>query len=81
MTRYIQFTTADDNTMLVEVESGKLETQSGLVKAGLGDKVREGVVKAQETFEGAMMDAVRRNAQAFIEKMDELPNPPGRGLP
>jgi hypothetical protein len=76
MTRYIQFTTADGNTMLVEVEGEEIDPQRGVVKAGLGEKVREGVVKAQATFEGAIMDAVRRNADAFIGKMDELSRPP-----
>lgn len=76
MTRYIEYQTEDGGTILVEVAEEEAPVESGVVKAGLADKAIEAVVQARDTFEGAMMDAVRRNAQAFSETMDELPKPP-----
>jgi hypothetical protein len=75
MTQYIQFPTADGGTILVEVEARE-ETVQGLVKAGLGDKVREAVVEVRDTFEATMMETVRRNAEAFIQTMRALSDPP-----
>ena len=75
MTQYLQFPTADGGTILVEVEA-KEEKTEGLVKAGLGEKVQEAVVKVRETFEATMMETVRRNAEAFIKTMRALSDPP-----
>lgn len=74
MTHYIQFTTADGSTILVE--AAEEETyQPGVVKAGLGEKVQEAVVQAQTTFEDGL-EVVRRNAAAFIKKVRSLSDPP-----
>jgi hypothetical protein len=75
MTQYIQFPTADGGAILVEVEAKEAKV-SGLVKAGLGEKVQEAVVKVRDTFEATMMDAVRRNAEVFIKAMRTLSDPP-----
>jgi len=75
MTQYIQFPTADGGTILVEVEA-KEEKFEGLVKAGLGDKVQAAVVQVRDTFEGTMMETVRRNAEAFVRTMHTLSDPP-----
>jgi hypothetical protein len=75
MTQYIQFPTADGGAFLVEVEA-KEERVTGLVKAGLGEKVQEAVVKVRDTFESTMMETVRRNAEAFIKTMQALSDPP-----
>ncbi|MFQ5856207.1 MAG: CU044_2847 family protein [Anaerolineae bacterium] len=74
MTQYIEFPTADGGTILVEVESE--EQAQGLVKAGLGEKVQEGIIKVQDTFEATMMETVRRNAEAFIRTMQTISDPP-----
>jgi hypothetical protein len=75
VTQYIQFPTDDGGTILVEVEA-KEEKVAGLVKAGLGDKVQDAVVKVRDTFEATMMETVRRNAEAFIKTMQSLSDPP-----
>lgn len=75
MTQYIQFPTADGGSILVEVEAEEEKTR-GLVKAGLGDKVQDAVVKVRDTFEATMMESVRRNAEAFIQTMRSLSDPP-----
>jgi hypothetical protein len=75
MTQYIQFPTGDGGTVLVEIEA-KEEKTEGLVKAGLAEKVEEAVVRARDTFEMTMMETVRRNAEAFIQTMTALSDPP-----
>jgi len=74
MANYIQFTTVDGSTILVEVTEEETY-QPGVVKAGLGEKVHEAVVQAQATFEDGL-EVVRRNAAAFIEKVRSLSDPP-----
>jgi hypothetical protein len=46
------------------------------VKAGLGDKVQEAVVKIRDTFESTMMETVRRNAEALVRTMRTLSDSP-----
>jgi hypothetical protein len=75
MTQYIQFPTEDGDTILVEVEA-KEEKVAGLVKAGLGDKVEDTIVKARDTLEATMLRTVRRNVVAFLQVMHDLPEPP-----
>ena len=75
MTQYIQFPTTDGGTILVEIEAQEEQTE-GLVKAGRVDKVTEAIVQARDTFEAAMMETVRRNAEAFIQTMRGLSDPP-----
>jgi hypothetical protein len=75
VTQYIQFPTEDGGTVLVEVEANE-EKVTGLVKAGLGDKVEETIVKVRDTFEATMMETVRRNTEAFIKTMQLLSDPP-----
>ncbi len=76
MTRYVEFQTADGGIILVEIEREDEMVETGVVKAGLTDKAEQVFTKARDTFEGAMMNSVRRNAEAFIQVMDELPKPP-----
>lgn len=75
MKQYIEFPTADGGTILVEVEAGE-EEMSGLVKAGRGEKIKEAIVRVRDTFEATMLTTVQRNAEAFIQVMGELSNPP-----
>jgi hypothetical protein len=76
MPHYIEYPTAGGETILVEVEVGEVPSEGRVVEVGIGDRAQAAVVRAQATFEESMMDAVCRNAQAFIQKMDELPQPP-----
>jgi len=75
MARYMEFSTADGGTILVEVEAEE-ERIRGLVQAGLGDKVRDAVVKVRDSFEATVMDALRRNGEAFISAMRSFSDPP-----
>jgi hypothetical protein len=74
MMHYIQFATADGGTILVEAAEESPD-RSGVVRAGLGDKVQETVVEARATFEEAI-ESVRHSAAALIEKVRDLTDPP-----
>ena len=83
MTTYVEFETAD-GTILVEVAEVKDKRTTptgGVVKASRDDvdkKVQEVIEKAHYTFESGL-DVVRRNADAFVKKMNELAaSPAGR---
>ena len=46
MVGYIQFTSDDGSTMLVEVEEGEIVSQKGVQKAGLREMVSKQVAEA-----------------------------------
>jgi hypothetical protein len=74
MTDYIQFTTEDGATILVE--AAEEETiEPGVVKAGLKEKAEEAIAEAKVSFERGL-EIVRYNADAFIEKVRSLSDPP-----
>ncbi len=74
MTRYIQFTTADGSTILVE--AAEEETyQPGVVKAGLREKAQEAVSQAKASFDDGL-EVIRHNADGFIKKVRGLSDPP-----
>jgi hypothetical protein len=75
MSHYIQYTTEDGATILVEAAVELDEDQSGVVRAGLKEKAGETVAQAKATFEEGL-EVVRHNAQVFIKKVRELPDPP-----
>jgi len=74
MTEYIQFTTEDGATILVEAARGET-VQPGVVKAGLKEEAEKAIVQAQTTFEQGLT-IVRQNAAAFIKKLRDLSDPP-----
>jgi hypothetical protein len=74
MTDYIQFTTEDGATILVEAAE-KETIQPGVVKAGLKQEAEKAVAQAQATFEQGL-EIVRHNATAFIKKVRGLSDPP-----
>ena len=73
MADYIQFTSADGNTMLVEVDEGELSSQQGVQKAGLREMAGKTVAVAQTSFEHAIQQAMRYNAQVFLQSVVSLP--------
>ncbi len=75
MTHYIQFTTDDGATILVEAAAEADMPQSGVVKAGLREKTEEAIAQAKASFETGL-EVIRHNAKAFITKVRELPDPP-----
>ncbi len=66
---------AEGGPILVEVAAQ--ETQAGgIVKAGIGEKLQDGVAKAQATFERALCGLVERSAGAFVRAVNALDDPP-----
>jgi len=75
MTDYIQFTTEDGATILVEAAAEADAYRSGVVRAGLKDKAGETIAQAKASFEEGL-EVIRHNARAFIKKVRDLPDPP-----
>ena len=76
MAYYIEFPTKDDSRILVEVETKEEDSSHGVVKAGLGEKLKDTLVAAQTPLEEALETVVSQNAQALIQSMKHLSEPP-----
>ncbi len=76
MAQYMQYTTSDGGTVLVEVTEEDVSLPEGTIKAGVADRIQKTVVQAQATFEGAVDRVVRQNAQALIQSVRDLVEPP-----
>jgi Trypsin-co-occurring domain 1 len=73
MADYIQFTSGDGNSLLVEVDEGEVASQQGIQKAGLREMAGKSVAVAQTSFEHAIQQAMRYNAQVFLQSVVNLP--------
>ena len=73
MADYIQFTSGDGNSLLVEVDEGEISSQQGIQKAGLREIAGKSVAVAQTSFEHAIQQAMRYNAQVFLQSVVNLP--------
>lgn len=71
MAHYLEFATEDGNTLLIEVAEPEQSTQSGMVKAGLNDRIQSSVSQAQNTFQSAI-STVKSNALEFINGIKEM---------
>jgi hypothetical protein len=77
MPSYIRYEAPDGGTVLIEVADAEMTPSSdGVVKVGLKDWTREAVADAQTSIGEALQRAVRFNAQAIIDAVGGLPNPP-----
>jgi hypothetical protein len=74
MTEYIQFATESGAVVLVEVAEGETD-HAGVVRAGLRDRAEVAVSQAKTTFEDGL-DILRYNAEAFIQKVRSVSDPP-----
>jgi Trypsin-co-occurring domain 1 len=73
MADYIQFTSPDGNSLLVEVDEGEVSAQQHIQKAGLREMASKSVAVAQTSFEQAIQQAMRYNAQVFLQSVVSLP--------
>lgn len=73
MADYIQFTSADGNSLLVEVDEGEISSRQGIQKAGLREMAGKSVAMAQTSFEHAIQHAMQYNAQVFLQSVVSLP--------
>lgn len=77
MASYIQFTTEDNETILVEVNKNEISSEEGTQKIGLiQDFVGGTVAKAQSSFSTAIKNAIKYNVQGLIEAVHSLPKAP-----
>ena len=68
---------AEGGDILVEVSPQETAQQGGgVVKAGIGDRLQDGVARAQATFERALSGLVERSAGAFVRAVNALDDPP-----
>jgi hypothetical protein len=77
MADYIQFTSANGNKLLVEIEEGEVSSQKGVQKAGLREMASKTVAEAQTSFENAIQQAIQYNAQVFLQSVLGMPILPG----
>ncbi|MEH2306640.1 CU044_2847 family protein [Nostoc sp.] len=77
MTSYIQFTTEDNETILVEIDEEEISSKKGTtVKVGLKENLQGTVAMAQSVFSTAIKSAIKSNVQGLIEAVHSLPKPP-----
>ena len=77
MQKYVRFTTADETPIFVEVENvGESSDSGGIQDAGAGQRIRETVTTALETFETAASNVLRHSSQAFVDAIVDLDPPP-----
>ncbi len=72
---YLQFPDGD-GAVLVEVAPQEVQVRPGVVKAGIGDKLNDGLLKAQSTLESAVAAVIDRSAGAFVPAIKALEEPP-----
>jgi hypothetical protein len=72
MANYIQFTTEDGGTVLVEVEEEEVSPRGGVSKAGLVDKIKTNIAKADSKLDEAVQNAVKQNVRPFVKSAQGL---------
>lgn len=73
---YLSFVNPDGSTTLVEVSSEEIEPEPGVVKVGVGDKLRGAVSAARDSLEDALASVIRANTTAFLAAVDSVPDVP-----
>jgi hypothetical protein len=73
---YLSFVNADGSATLVEVSVEEIEPEPGVVKVGVGDKLRGAVSAARDSLEDALASVIRANTTAFLAAVDALPDVP-----
>jgi hypothetical protein len=73
MAKYIQFTTEDGSTFLVETQETEVYSDDGIVKAGLDEVIGKTITAAQTLFEKAVDNVIQHNAKAFLQAIRNLP--------
>ena len=73
---YMSFSSDDGSSVLVEVSVDEVEPPAGIVKAGLGDRLRGAVAAAHDSLDQALTTVICTNTQAFLRAVDALPEAP-----
>lgn len=67
----------DDGPVLVELDAQEVQPSSGVVKAGIAERMQDNLAKAQNTFDHALASLVQGSAGAFVRAvnaMDDVPD-------
>ena len=72
---YLQFDD-DEHSLLIEVTATEVQTRPGVVKAGIADRLGEGLVKAQTSLQSAFDSLLQQTAGAFVHAVRNLDDPP-----
>lgn len=72
MPNYIEFETEGGGTILVEVEDEEVTPRGGVSKAGLLDKVKKNIAKAESKLDKALQNAVKENVRPFVSTAQDL---------
>ncbi|MGW5237379.1 CU044_2847 family protein [Monashia sp. NPDC004114] len=72
---YLQFND-DEHTILVEVTPADVQARPGVVKAGVADRINDGLVKAQTSLQAAFGALLEQTAGSFVQAVRRLEDPP-----
>jgi hypothetical protein len=72
MPSYIEFETEVGRTVLVEVEEEEVTPRGGVSKAGLLDKIKKNIAKAESKLDEAVQNAVKDNVRPFVKTAQDL---------
>ena len=67
---------SDDGPVMIELAQAEVQPPSGVVKAGIADRVQDNLAKAQATFDHALAGLIRGSAGAFVRAVNALENVP-----
>ena len=76
MARYIEFTTNEGESLLIEVDEQEISPPQGVTKAGLFDRPGTDVVAAATRFDDAVRAIVGQNVDSFTRAVTQLKKPP-----
>jgi hypothetical protein len=77
MARYIEFTTDEGQTLLVEVEEDEAPRTQGVMKAGLLERrSTDALASAKKSFDDAVTTIVGQNVESFTRAVSHLKKPP-----
>lgn len=77
MARYIEFSTGEGGSLLIEVDEQEASPAQGVTKAGLLERRGTDVVgSAKKSFDDAVRAIVGHNVESFTRAVTQLKKPP-----
>jgi hypothetical protein len=67
----------EQGPLLVELEQTDLSASTGVIKAGISDRLKDNLAKAQASFDQALASLIRGSVGAFVKAvnaLDDVPN-------
>jgi hypothetical protein len=66
----------EQGSVLVEVDETDVSPPEGVLKAGISERVKDNLAKAQATFDQALTSLIRGSAGAFVRAVNSLDDVP-----